>query len=425
MNKKSAVELLKQSEAIASSLAAFLSEEGNLNGSMECLELKEDIAAFLSTIDQEVDTEGDSGGQNRIEELEAAIKRAVNMGDMAGHMLSIDPRRQCFNIANELRHLIPTEDTDEKIGGECKDSCFSLRHMINVSDIRRIEANKYRDFIKFVLRETADKYCVVEFLHEKAAEVLKEDTGGEKPESCDKCKFYFDCRKSSIANAYGGLECNQKWHGTGHLPPKEVVDSGGTCSQCEYWSGTEGLETAWCMHHDLPAVNFGGCISFKPRLAPPSPPKEPEGKGGIDPPGHWGELDGGYKQFCGEVPTPPEQDNVDVIRRLQTEIEIMHTVLDAHRITHEYPPDIKTATKFIGEGMDFWFKAKAAYKRTEQNDEAMEALGKRISEAKERPDVITLKKLLDKNKDWHVTFRAGVIKGWKERGKWQASKGEG
>lgn len=33
-----------------------------------------------------------------------------------------------------------------------------------------------------------------------------------KPESCDKCKYYFDCRKGSIANAYGGLECAEKWN---------------------------------------------------------------------------------------------------------------------------------------------------------------------------------------------------------------------
>ena len=32
-----------------------------------------------------------------------------------------------------------------------------------------------------------------------------------RPETCQECKFYFDCRKSSIANAYGGLECAGKW----------------------------------------------------------------------------------------------------------------------------------------------------------------------------------------------------------------------
>lgn len=32
-----------------------------------------------------------------------------------------------------------------------------------------------------------------------------------RPESCNECKFYFDCRKGSIANACGGLECAEKW----------------------------------------------------------------------------------------------------------------------------------------------------------------------------------------------------------------------
>jgi hypothetical protein len=37
---------------------------------------------------------------------------------------------------------------------------------------------------------------------------MKDET---RPETCQECKYYFDCRKGSIANAYGGLECAEKW----------------------------------------------------------------------------------------------------------------------------------------------------------------------------------------------------------------------
>lgn len=44
-------------------------------------------------------------------------------------------------------------------------------------------------------------------------EALKYRMEAEKirPKNCNECQFYFDCRKSSIANAYGGLECAGKW----------------------------------------------------------------------------------------------------------------------------------------------------------------------------------------------------------------------
>ncbi|MCK5613553.1 hypothetical protein KAR91_67410 [Candidatus Pacearchaeota archaeon] len=41
-----------------------------------------------------------------------------------------------------------------------------------------------------------------------------------RPESCNECKFYFDCKKGSIANAYGGLECAEKWKGI--LPTDKI-----------------------------------------------------------------------------------------------------------------------------------------------------------------------------------------------------------
>lgn len=87
-----------------------------------------------------------------------------------------------------------------------------------------------------------------------------------RPGTCKECKFYFDCRKGSIANAYGGFECAEKWkiestqmNNIRKPKPAEplIVKSGGT-----WVASWDGVDYLWATDLQLynPLNSFKMCI---------------------------------------------------------------------------------------------------------------------------------------------------------------------